>query len=561
MADITLVPQEIRPGVHISGNKIYVLANYRSNPLFLSFRKSYECVAGKIEVIISSAEELQTLSTSTGQNEASNSAIINIYKKLFAAAAAQRASDIHMVVFNEGYTNVYLRVHGKLVMYNQYTFDEGRAVMRSIYQNISMSDTSYIDNDYQSGQIHSFDDSKSLPEAVSSIRIQRGPMLNGYWMVLRLLYNEEKKAGRSKKIGQMLLKSKLITEKTLDVALGIQRELKNKGQNIRLGEVLVSNNFVNKRDIEEVLFKQKGSLDLGLKIFQDYGYTYEQALILAKAARQPSGMVLFSGPTGSGKSTALKIALEFQAQMYPDKAIYSIEDPPEYPIFGAKQLPVLNANTDEKRESKFAEGLRVAMRSDPDILMVGEIRDEATANVAMDAVITGHQMWSTIHAADVFAILLRLTRLGLNQSDLYDEKLLNVLVGQRLLPRLCDGCKRDFSRDIIDNDLADILDPLSGYIKLRNETGCPKCNHTGITGRVVVAEVLDVTEELLHDIKELGLPEVRREWSNKGLTMINHAVERMVKGEVDPLDIVATVSDIQKKNINYFAEGGYVRQV
>ena len=430
--------------------------------------------------------------------------------------------------------------------------------MRSIYQNVSMSDTSYIDNDYQSGQIHSFDDSKSLPEVVSSIRIQRGPMLNGYWMVLRLLYKEAKITAGSKKIGQILLKNKLITEKTLDVALGIQRELKNKGQNIRIGDILINNNFACKRDIEEALFKQKGSLELGLKIFQDYGYTYAQSLILTKAARQPSGMVLFSGPTGSGKSTALKTALEFQAQMYPDKAIYSIEDPPEYPISGAKQLPVLNANTDDKRESKFAEGLRVAMRSDPDILMVGEIRDEATANVAMDAVITGHQMWSTIHAADVFAILLRLTRLGLKQGDLYDEKLLNVLVGQRLLPRLCDCCKRDFDRNMLDEDLADILEPLAGHVKLRNETGCAECNHTGITGRVVVAEVLDVTDELLHDIKELGLPEVRREWADKGLTMIKHAIKRMIEGEVDPLDIVATVGDIQRKNIINLEGGDYV---
>ncbi|MHB8292740.1 MAG: GspE/PulE family protein, partial [bacterium] len=287
----------------------------------------------------------------------------------------------------------------------------------------------------------------------------------------------------------------------------------------------------------------------GLKIFQEYGYSYQQALVLTKAARQPQGMVLFSGPTGSGKTTALKIALEFQGQMYPDKAIYTIEDPPEYPITGAKQLPVLNANTDDKRESKFAEGLRVAMRSDPDILMVGEIRDEATANAAFDAVITGHQMWSTIHAADVFAILLRLTRFGLNQSDLYDEKLLNVLVGQRLLPRLCDNCKKDFDVNLLDFDLANMLESLSGNIKLRNETGCEKCNFTGISGRVVVAEVLDITEGLINKIKELGLPEARRRFDIEGFTMMKHSIERMIKGEVDPQDIIAIVGNIEKKHL------------
>lgn len=558
MIDI-LVPQEITAGVRVINNKIYVLSTYKSNPLFLSFKKSYEELVGKIEVIVSSAEEIQVLGIDNTESIKIDSAVINIYKKLFSIAAVQHASDIHMVVFNDGYTNVYFRIHGKLILHTQYTLEDGRSVMRSIYQNISMSDTSYIDNEYQSGQIHSFDDSKSLPENISSIRIQRGPMLNGYWMVLRLLYKESRSSNEMKKIGQILLNNKLITKKTLDAALEIQLDLKNKNQNVRIGDILINNNFISKRDVDEALFKQKGSLELGLKIFQEYGYTLEQSLILTKAARQPSGMVLFSGPTGSGKSTALKTALEFQAQMYPDKAIYSIEDPPEYPIFGAKQLPVLNANTDDKRDSKFAEGLRVAMRSDPDILMIGEIRDDATANVAMDAVITGHQMWSTIHAADVFTILLRLTRLGLKQEDLYDEKLLNVLVGQRLLPKLCNNCKKDFDRNILDRDLVDILEPISNNIKLRNETGCDKCNHTGITGRVIVAEVLDITEDLLRNIRELGIPEVRREWSNKCLTMIKHAINRMMSGEVDPLDIIAIVGDIEEKDILNLEGYNYVR--
>jgi type II secretory ATPase GspE/PulE/Tfp pilus assembly ATPase PilB-like protein len=234
--------------------------------------------------------------------------------------------------------------------------------------------------------------------------------------------------------------------------------------------------------------------------------------------------------------------------MYPDKSIYTIEDPPEYPIFGAKQLYVLNANTDDMRESKFAEGLRVAMRSDPDILMVGEIRDAATANVAIDAVITGHQMWTTIHAIDVFAIISRLLRFGINKDDLLDEKLLNVLVGQRLLPRLCDCCKIDFTLGNLDNDLFKFLSTVdNGNIRLANPAGCEKCNYTGISGRVVAAEVLEVTSELIEDIKNLGLQAVRREFNATGMTIMKHALSRILNGEVDIRDVIATCGDITKE--------------
>ncbi|MHB1681026.1 MAG: GspE/PulE family protein [bacterium] len=553
------VPEEISAGVRLDGNKIYVLNAYRSNPLFLSFKKTYEQSVGEVTVAVTSAEDLQIFKINTETNTISDSRIINIYKKIFNAAADKLASDIHIMTFSEGFTNVFFRIHGKLKLYRQLTYDEGVAIMRSIYQNLKTSDISFIEKEYQAAQIHSFDDFNALPESVSSIRIQRGPILNGYFMVLRFLYKQEKgKDNSAIKIGQILIENKSITQETLNTALKIQNNLKNKGQEIKLGEILVNNNFITKYCLEESLFKQKGSLELGLKIFQDYGYTKEQALILTKAARQAQGMVLFSGPTGSGKTTALKISLEFQGLMYPDKSIITVEDPPEYPIAGAKQLPVLNANTDDKRESKFAEGLRVAMRSDPDILMVGEIRDSATANAAFDAVITGHQMWSTIHATDVFAILLRLLRFGLDRNDLYDEKLLNVLVGQRLLPKLCDNCKKDFDIRLLDSDLSDMLAMLQKNIKLRNESGCEKCNYTGITGRVVVAEVLDITEELINEIKELGLPQARRRLDIEGFTMMKHSIKRMMAGEVDPKDIISIVGNIEKKHLLGDSEYGYV---
>lgn len=544
------VPKDLRSAVRYKNNKIYVLKTYRVNPLFLTFESNVRSINKNVLTEIVSAEALMDIENENATGNLNDEKIVKIYKKLFEAAAEVNVSDIHLIKFNELYTDIYMRRNGKVVKFMQLTHIEGSQVVRSIYQNIKMADVSYLEGLYQSGQIHAFDLKEFLPKNVSSIRIQRGPMMNGEFMVLRLLYKHNfSNTQRTVQIGQILLQKNIITEEVLNNALSIQEEWVSKGKQIRLGDILIANNFITESQLEEVLFEQKGSLSLGIDMFIRYGYTNEQAKVLAKAARQPQGMVIFSGPTGSGKSTALKVALEFQALLYPDKVIYTIEDPPEYNIYGARQLPVLNATSEEQRGSKFAEGLRVAMRSDPDILMVGEIRDEATAQVAIDAVITGHQMWTTVHAIDVFAILQRLLRFGINEKDLLDEKLLNVLVGQRLLPRLCDRCKIDYNSVLVDDDLRDIFEDVGSIIKLRNPTGCEECNNTGISGRVVVAEVLDVTEKLINDIKEKGIQESRREFETSGFTMIKHGIMRLLKGEVDPRDLISVVGNVTKEDI------------
>ena len=485
MIDIIEIPEELKSCVKIRENNFYVLHNYKASPLFLSFKRNYEKRNSGVTVIPVTAEELDVVTNNLQSEKISSQRIVGIYTKIFKEAAIKQASDIHILLFTEKHTDIYFRLNGKLIRQLQLSEVEGYAVMRSIYQTVSMSDVSYRDNEYQAGQIHSFDETKSLPEGVHSIRIQRGPMLGGHYMVLRMLYKNAFQSGQ-----------------------GI-----------------------------------KGSLDFGIKIFKDYGYTAEQSITLVNAARKPQGMVIFSGPTGSGKSTALKTALEFQNIIYPDKAIYTIEDPPEFPITGAKQLYVLNAGTEELRSSKFAESLRVAMRSDPDILMVGEIRDAATAAVSIDAVITGHQMWTTIHALDIFAIISRLLRFNINKDDLLDEKLLSVLVGQRLLPRLCDNCKLDFDESL-DPDIFTMLMPIASSVKLLNKEGCEKCHFTGITGRVIVAETLAVTESLIENIKSYGLTKVRRDFNLNEYTMLKHAYDRILRGEVDPRDVISMVGDI-----------------
>ena len=553
------IPKELETVVRIMGNSVFVLPSYKANPLFLSFINDLSKNNNrKISIEAVSAEELIKKQNEGDLVSTKELRTVKIIKKIFADASGKSASDIHITLLDKAYTNIDLRVNGKINRYMQISYDDGVSVMRAVYQNISMSDTSYLENSYQAGQIHHFDNKELLPENVSSVRIQRGPILNGQYMVLRILYKERPgNALHVQKLGRILLKNNFITEETLNGSLDVQQELRSKGDDIKttlLGDILIGNNFIDKIQLGEALSEQKGSLELGLKLFQNYGYTREQSMLLAKAARQPQGLVIFSGPTGSGKSTALKTALEFQALMYPDKSIYTIEDPPEYPISGAKQLPVLNANTDDARDSKFAEGLRVAMRSDPDILMVGEIRDEATASVGFDAVVTGHQMWTTIHAADVFSIFLRLIRFNLNKDDLYDEKLLNVLVGQRLLPKLC-GCKIDYEGALLDDDLNELFDSFSGIIKFRNPFGCEKCGYTGISGRTVAAEVVSVNKDIIDEIKTGGIAYARRRFEESGFTIMKHAVQRLINAEVDPRDVISTVGNINPELIGEIIYG------
>lgn len=487
------VPEKLNSCVKFQGDTIFVLEDYTGTPLFLSFvdRVKKDNPGIQIKVKSVDANDIDKISGPAGGdvNDESSLDIVNRVKKIFQKAAGLKASDIHIVKYNNMHTDVFFRVNGLLIRDSQLVASDGDAVMRSLYQSITMTDVSYLDNEYQAAQFHRTDKVFELPDNVASVRIQRGPIFNGHYMALRILYTEE-----SKKIAFMENTPYSITD--------------------------------------------------GINMFRNYGYLEPQAVKLARAARQPQGMVIFSGPTGSGKSTALKVALEFQGLIYPEKAIYTIEDPPEYHIKGAKQLPVLNANTEGARSSKFAEALRVAMRSDPDILMVGEIRDEATAKTAMDAVITGHQMWTTVHALDTFAIFSRLLRFGVNLDDMLDNKIISVLVGQRLIPVLCGNCKVPYSKELVDSDLTAVLETFDDEIYLKNKKGCQKCAGTGISGRTVVAEVVSVTDELTETIKREGISAARKVWASSNITMIKHAEMLLTKGLVDPRAIIAYIGDI-----------------
>ncbi|MEA2248575.1 MAG: type pilus assembly protein PilB [Solirubrobacteraceae bacterium] len=204
------------------------------------------------------------------------------------------------------------------------------------------------------------------------------------------------------------------------------------------------------------------------------------------AFSRPHGAVLVTGPTGSGKSTTLYGAL---AQLHtPEKNIITIEDPVEYEMPGIKQM-----QTNPRAGLTFANGLRSMMRADPDIIMVGEIRDKETAQIAVEAALTGHLVLSTLHTNDAPGAVARLIEMGV--EPFLVASAVSCVLAQRLARRLCEHCKRGV---VIDGDVvrANAYDVDDAEVSVYEAVGCGRCGGTGYRGRIGLYEVMPVTEEI-----------------------------------------------------------------
>ena len=219
---------------------------------------------------------------------------------------------------------------------------------------------------------------------------------------------------------------------------------------------------------------------------QDLGLDEERAKTLWHLVERPHGLFLATGPTGSGKTTTLYSVL---SGIYtPEKKILTIEDPVEYELPGVAQTPVRPS-----RGFTFANGLRSILRQDPDVLMVGEIRDGETAEIAIRAALTGHQVFSTLHTNDAAGAITRLIDMGV-EPFLISSSLVGVLA-QRLVRRLCGRCKTEWE---ITEALKERLKQFAGDVRgpFYHAGGCEDCRGTGYRGRVGIFELLPVTAEL-----------------------------------------------------------------
>ncbi|MDC4222727.1 MAG: GspE/PulE family protein [Candidatus Manganitrophus sp.] len=243
-----------------------------------------------------------------------------------------------------------------------------------------------------------------------------------------------------------------------------------------------------------------------------------------KAIMEPYGMVLVTGPTGCGKTTTLYAALT-EINTREDKII-TIEDPVEYQLQDIVQIPV-----NEKKGLTFARGLRSILRHDPDKIMVGEIRDAETAQIAIQSALTGHLVFTTVHANNVFDVIGRFVNMGVEPYNFVSS--LNCILAQRLVRGLCVVCKQEAT---LPEDLLEIsgLKPAEHKDRLfALPKGCPECNGTGFKGRAAITEFLNLSDTIREMIlSRRPTSEVRRAALAEGMTTLRQAgLEKVFKGE------------------------------
>lgn len=275
---------------------------------------------------------------------------------------------------------------------------------------------------------------------------------------------------------------------------------------------------------------------------EDLGYTDKQIDIIKMAMRLPFGAIIVAGPTGSGKTTTLASCMEMVEST---AKLYSIEDPVEKVVEAATQVPV---NT-EKQDRSFAMMGRAALRMDPDVIILGEMRDEDTANVMVRASITGHLVLTTLHTNRATAIITRLVDMGISPVLLSDSSVLRCLMCQRLIAKVCQHCaiplRSSLKHEAFIADWEAVLGKdILDRAKARG-MGCPKCHMTGVGGRVVVAEVIWVDEEGRQFIQKCDTLNWEKYLKENGwMDFRDRAIDLIQSGICDPFDAEKVVGPI-----------------
>ncbi|MES2674861.1 MAG: ATPase, T2SS/T4P/T4SS family [Pseudomonadota bacterium] len=246
---------------------------------------------------------------------------------------------------------------------------------------------------------------------------------------------------------------------------------------------------------------------------------------------RPEGIILVTGPTGSGKTTTLYSMLNFRKSI--EVNIMTLEDPVEYPMDMIRQTSI-----NEVAKMDFASGIRSLMRQDPDIILVGEVRDEATAEMALRAAMTGHQVFTTLHTNSALGAIPRLTDIGV-KPEIMAGNIIGI-VGQRLLRTLCKHCKKARPSDEFEQIVLGVAEPVTVY----DPVGCDKCTG-GFKGRVSVMEVLKMDEELddLVANRATSRELLKQALSNGFVTMADDGIRRVLLGETT-IEEVSRVVDL-----------------
>lgn len=316
-----------------------------------------------------------------------------------------------------------------------------------------------------------------------------------------------------------------------------------------------------------------GSDEETIQPLESLGYSPNQVKLLLDIASRPVGALVIAGTTGSGKSTTLKNLLMYvnHARQYRAK-IFTIEDPPEYKIPRVSQIPVVRREADDPNISPFLAPLKATMRGDPDLLMIGEVRDGFTGDGLKKATQSGHQVMTTVHATSALGIVERLADFGITPSVMGSPEFLNGLIYQKLLPLVCPHCSVDFSTHVqsstatkADIELARRLEhvaDMSRHVIRTRGKGCQHCRNMGIVGRTVCAEIIAPDYEMFDHFRDENAILAKYHWRSlsdrdldsdnmTGKTVLEHALFKMRQGLVCPHDIEEVMGPVDSAHLSW----------
>jgi type IV pilus assembly protein PilB len=267
------------------------------------------------------------------------------------------------------------------------------------------------------------------------------------------------------------------------------------------------------------------------------GLDHDEMMRFRRYIREPYGMVLVTGPTGSGKTTTLYAAIN-EIKNDEDKII-TIEDPVEYQVRGITQIPV-----NEKKGLTFARGLRSILRHDPDKIMVGEIRDQETAQIAINSALTGHLVFTTVHANNCTDVIGRFINMGVEPYNFVSA--LNCIMAQRLVRVICENCKRkvSYAPEVLKESG---LDPAEwGKVPFYEGPGCLECSGSGYRGRSAISELLDLSDRIREMIiSRRPTSEIKRAAREEGMSFLRESGLRKVRAGITTLREINKVTFLE----------------
>ena len=430
----------------------------------------------ELNAIYAVGERAQAASDAATDEDLDQVQMLKDFVNVIMRAASVRTSDVHVVVADS--TTILFRSNGMMKVEMEYSKEWGESFVRAAFASADISDSNYSQNEFQGAQ----------KLGSTPLRGSKGKlMLPHNVLAIRLQFNP--------------------------IAFGSQYL------------------------VMRLLYAEENPESSG--DLASLGFTEMEQDLFYRLRAVPVGLSIVAGPTGSGKSTTLQrnMIKLLQEKNY-ELNLLTVEDPPEYPIPGARQMPVTNANTEEEKAEQFTKALSAALRSDPDVIMVGEIRALASAQLTFQGALSGHGMWSTLHANSAPAILNRFRDMGVETFKLLDPELIKGLVSQRLFRKLCPHCRMTVKERQQDPSFSRLRTAL-GDFGVENTfirgPGCKACNGTGVKGRMCVPEIVLPDASFLEMMVKGETKRAIDYWTADlgGRTLKEAAIERMLKGFID----------------------------